>query len=228
MLTATTALRRPSLCLASLLASVICGCGARAATPSPTPTAASTQAAPITAATAAATLTPALQPDPCAWLLPSDAPPLLGHAVVTSIGGVSTETGVANGLPECSYSTASLEEMVPPPPAIETDARVSILNSSAFAQAQNPVQPDTASYTILPVSASSIIPGASSSDATFFAVSVATAAQLHFSWTYLYVRVDSNVYFRVGVADPSGSQAQRRAKAVTAALDVLRNLKLSS
>jgi hypothetical protein len=41
------------------------------------------------------------------------------------------------------------------------------------------------------------------------------------------VQVHGDVYFRVGVADPSSSIAQREAKDVTAALDVLRNLKLS-
>ena len=148
--------------------------------------------------------------------------------MVTSSDGIDNETGsVADGLPECSYSTGALEESATPPPAVETDARVSILNMTAFAQAQVPTQPDTTSYTIDTVSPSTI-PGAPSGDTTFYAISVGTAAQGHVTWTYLYVHVDGNVYFRVGVVDPSSSTSQREAKDVAAAVDVLRNLTLLS
>jgi hypothetical protein len=225
MSTVATALRRPSLGLGILLAALVCGCGAGTETPSPTPTAAS----PATP-TPTATLTAAVPADPCAWLLRSDAPSLLGHAVDTSWDATNTDPGVANGLLECGYSTGSLEERTPPPPAIETDTLVTILNSSAFAQAQEPTQPDAVSYTIHPVPASSIIPGALSSVVTFFAVHVARVVGGNGTWTstYLYVRTDGNIYFRVGVVDPSGSTAQRQAKDVTAAHDVLRNLRLVS
>ena len=226
MSTVATALRAPCLGLGILLAALMCGCGAGTSTPSPTPTPALPPATP----TPAATLEAALPADPCAWLLPSDAPSLLGHAVDTSWDAINTDPGLANGLLECGYSTGSLEERTPPPPAIETDTLVTILNSGAFAQAQEPTQPDTVSYTILPVPASSIIPGASSSDVTFFAVHVARVAggSSTWTWTYLYVRTGANIYFRVGVVDPSGSMAQRQAKDVTAAHYVLRNLKLVS
>jgi hypothetical protein len=222
-------LRRPSRCLTTLLAAVMCGCGARAATSPPTPTSDLPEATPTPAATAAATPTASLSTDACRWLLPSDAAPLLGHAIDTSADGINTDPGLANGLVECSYSTGSLDESVPTPPAIETDALVTILNNTAFAQAQDLTQPDTVSYTVLPIAASTVIPGASSSDVTFFALHVARVAGGNgtFTWTYLYPRVDGNVYFRVGVVDPSGSNAQRRARAEVAALDVLRNLKLS-
>lgn len=229
MSTAATTLRRPSLWLATLLGAALCGCGAGAATSAPTPTAALPRATPTPAATPLATLTAALPADPCQWLLKSDAPPLLGHAVDTSSDSINTDLGLANSLPECWYSTGTLEESVPPPPAIETDALVTILNSTAFAQAHDLTQPDTVSYSVLPVPASTIIPGASSSDATFFAVHIARVAGGNgtWTWTYLYVRVDGNVYFRVGIVDPSGSKAQRQAKDVNAALDVMRNVKLS-
>ncbi len=149
--------------------------------------------------------------------------------MVSSSDGLDSETGsVADGLPECSYSTAALEETASPPPTVETDARVSILNMTAFAQAQVLMQPDTTSYAIDTVSPTTIIPGAASGDATFYATSVGTAAQGHITWTYLYVQVNGNVYFRVGVVDPSGSTSQREATAVAAALDVLRNLTLLS
>ena len=60
----------------------------------------------------------------------------------------------------------------PLPGGGETGVSVGILDSTAFAAAQESAQPETVSYTVNRVPASTIFPGASSTVKTFYAISV--------------------------------------------------------
>jgi hypothetical protein len=155
-----------------------------------------------------------LPSDPCQWLLESDAQQLLGVAINTRVDGATN----------CSYSPGTLEETASPAPGAADGASLDILDSTAFASGQTPLQPDGVTYSIVLVPSANVIPGSSGSDATFYAVGSGSSA--HPAWTYLYVEIGGDVYFRVGILAPSLSEAELEAKDQTAALDVLRNLKL--
>ncbi len=219
-----TAARRISLCIALFATAQLAGCGANGdnhtdATSNGTPS-----ASPARASTAS------LPADPCNWLTKEQAEALLGAAVNTASDALGSPLGsMTDGPLECSYSPGALEETASPAPGSgETGVSVGILDSTAFAAAQESAQPETVSYTVNRVPASTIFPGASSTVKTFYAISVARPDLGHATWTYLNVQLDGGVYFRVGMVDPFISEAQREAKDQAAALDVMSNLKVHS
>jgi len=213
---------RISLCTATLAVALLAGCGANRAGSSTAASNATPTASPVLASTASR---PA---DPCSWLTKEEAQTLLGATVNTVFDGLGSPLGsMTDGPLECSYSPGSLEEATSPAPGSgDTGSSVSILDSASFAEAQKSAQPETVSYTVTWVPASTIFPGASSGVRTFYAISVTRPDLGHATWTYLNVQLDSGVYFRVGMVDPFLSEAQREAKDQAAALDVLSNLKL--
>ncbi len=215
--------RRMSLCIATFAVAILAGCGAQAtATPAlGHGTIAGSKATPGASSTVASTAS--LPADPCEWLLKADAQQLLGTAVSTVSDGLGTPLGtMSDGPLECSYSPGSVEGTASASSgAGETGVSVSVLDSTSFANAQESAQPETVSYTINRMSASTIFPGASSDARTFYAVSVAPPDLGHATWTYLNVQLGGSVYFRVGMVDPFISETQREARDQAAALDVL-------
>jgi hypothetical protein len=193
------------------LAAVACGSG----TSQPAQAAAhSSPASTPSPSLAPSPSTLSLPSDPCQWLLESDAQQLLGVAINTRVDGATN----------CSYSPGTLEETASPAPGAADGASLDILDSTAYTSGQTPLQPDGVTYSIVLVPSANVIPGSSGSDATFYAVGSGSIA--HPAWTYLYVEIGGDVYFRVGILAPSLSEAELEAKDQTAALDVLRNLKL--
>jgi hypothetical protein len=215
--------RRISLSIATVAVALLAGCGtndaghagdaASNATPTASPALASTTSRPA---------------DPCSWLTKEEAQTLLGTTLNTVFDGLGSPLGsMTDGPLECSYSPGSLEEAASPAPGSgDTGASVSILDSASFAEAQKSAQPQTVSYTVTWVPASTIFPGASSGVRAFYAISITRPDLGHATWTYLNVQLGGGVYFRVGMVDPFLSEAQREAKDQAAALDVLSNLKL--
>ena len=220
---------RISLCIATFAVAFLAGCGAQATTADHHAghgsTAASNATATASPALGSTTSSPA---DPCMWLTKEEAQTLLGTTVNTVFDGLGSPLGsMTDGPLECSYSPGSLEETASPAPGSgDTGASVSILDSTSFAEAQESAQPETVSYTVNWVPASTIFPGASSGVQTFYAISIARPDLGHATWTYLNVQLGGGVAFRVGMVDPFISEAQREAKDQAAALDVLSNLKL--
>jgi hypothetical protein len=191
----------------------VAACGSGAAQPTKQATVA--LSTPSTTATPSSTLSTASLPqDPCQWLLESDAQQLLGVAINTKMDGQAN----------CSYSPGTLEATASPAPGAADGASLDILDSTSFASGQTSLQADGVTYSIVFVPSANVIPGSSTNDATFFAIGSGSSA--HPAWTYLYVQIGGNVSFRVGLLAPSLSAPELEAKDQTAALDVLRNLKL--